>query len=341
MMKVAMSFLFFSFVAHVEAMRNDEEPVESSDTASEFAPYQLPLKPQRTTASTNRSFEALVQIDNDTKVVTHPKSCTNDWMTNNVKIGQGMNGKITEVWRAGDRQLYAMKVPLTPAGKEDIVNERAVMEKAKTCSHVMHVIDSFPCLLVNNHLFVQEDSYVSPKEPGDLHGWLQKNYYNRTKIRSCGATVAEQLNDGLLCLHRSGYVHGDFKADNVFYEAINSTTGCPVGLRLADFGLSHPWKSMQDTYSAKYFKGSGHLPDGMFDVKEDTLGLRTADKTFRMSRSIDWCAFSFMMQKSFGMSLSTLGFAAVREQYCGKMGVERPYDIYGNTRPTFAWDRFM
>ncbi|CAE7524820.1 Scn11a [Symbiodinium pilosum] len=129
----------------------------------------------------------------------------------------------------------------------------------------------------------------------------------------------------MACLHRAGYIHGDLKADNMFYKGLDKN-GCPAGVVLADFGLSQPLNSQMPTFEAKYYPGSFHLVDSLFSGKPDTPKIRMPGRkdVVRASEVIDRCSLLLFAYANFGTEVIGPG-KPIRQGGCGRMGVNRPY----------------
>eukprot|EP00930_Biecheleria_cincta_P060826 TRINITY_DN46424_c0_g1_i1.p1 TRINITY_DN46424_c0_g1~~TRINITY_DN46424_c0_g1_i1.p1 ORF type:complete len:341 (-),score=30.47 TRINITY_DN46424_c0_g1_i1:39-1004(-) len=245
--------------------------------------------------------------------------CSEPWEETGRQIGSGANGKVMEVRRKLEASKYALKEALDQYGAQDIAKEVKILKAAQGCPNVMPLIDDMPCVRGRFKLTGKKlnYAYVSTKMAGDLDGWLRGA--SRGLRDKCARSAESQLREGLTCLHEAGYIHGDFKPDNVLYEGTDSD-GCPTGLRLADFGLSHPVNSIQSAYSSKYYPGSWHLVEGMFEIHADTLKIKVPGRIgqFYASPAIDFCGLYFMMRNDFGEASTPHG--QVRPGACGPMG---------------------
>jgi hypothetical protein len=339
--------VLLSFLAPAQALRDANLAVQHEVSEHRMlAKLELPLKPQRN--GTFLKEEVLAQALAETKEKTLACNEKNSWKASGKEIGRGKNGVVLEVFRARDKtrspEMFALKEALKASGNQEVVSERIIMQAAsdRGCMNVMPVIDAVPCFEYTdsygtNSYTLLNYAYVSKNMESDLWHWLQGA---ETEDRArCAHMVAEQLSNGLSCLHASGYIHGDFKADNILYDQTLSN-GCPGGLRLADFGLSFPVGKYHDQYEAKYYAGSTHLIDSMFQGQTDTSKIadrRTWTYTFLGSTQIDWCSFNTLMQTDFALTMEDLGYSATEGSACGYMGTGRRQYYYGNTKPSFSW----
>ncbi|OLP77226.1 hypothetical protein AK812_SmicGene42735, partial [Symbiodinium microadriaticum] len=133
-------------------------------------------------------------------------------------------------------------------------------------------------------------SYIAPEMKGDLHHWVHGPFKELDKAtrQMCAERVIRQLFSGMLCLHEAGYIHGDLKGDNVFYEGLDRD-GCPTGVVLADFGSSMKVGLPMQRYSKRYYEGSGHLPGSIFTGIKDTLEIGRGMYHAIASTDIDKC----------------------------------------------------
>lgn len=251
-------------------------------------------------------------------------------------LGEGTCGKIMQVTTDNTNQSkqYAIKMPHVDnqSSSQEIDQEAEIMQattvlfrsgRKAECQHVAPLFDATPCL--DDVLFLS-GAYVTQKMDMDLLKWYttyaEKNDYVR---KGCRENIANQLADGLKCLHTAGangFMHGDFKMDNVLVESIEPETGCPKGLRLIDFGLSHALGSAVQKHKQTFFSGSVHLPDSVFEGAPDTLSLTSESNPdmFYASTHIDWCSFVYLMNNKFHYQPPREPWKIHKAASCGRMG---------------------
>jgi len=230
---------------------------------------------------------------------------------------------------------YAIKMPHwnnNQSSSQEIDHEAMIMQATTAlfwtghkpeCQHVAPLLDPTPCL---DDVLILTGAYATLKMEMDLQKWYdQYAQYNDHVRKKCQRTVARQLADGLLCLHTAGkygFMHGDFKMDNVLMESIDPETGCPRGLRLIDFGFSHALGSVVTKHSQTFFEGSVHLPGSVFEGAPDTLSLTLESKPdkFHASSLVDWCSYAYLMNTFFHYHSLQEASKFVSITLCGKMG---------------------
>jgi len=139
----------------------------------------------------------------------------------------------------------------------------------------------------------------------------------------CGK-VSPGDEGSITCLHRGGkgYLHGDLKGDNIYYTKLDDFQ-CPIGLKIADFGLSSRLGTTEEKYSSKYWNSAGHMPAFVFrhmekvDPLSKVPGAVSTKTHFVVLNLIDWCSYAFMMFIDFGLDVMGSKFD------CGMMGVDR------------------
>merc|ERR1719282_224541 len=192
---------------------------------------------------------------------------------------------------------------------------------ATSCPNVMSWIDRHPCVVTQSQgiEFVSGMSaaYVSPLMFMDLAAWFK--FANSKKLVTCKETISRQLTAGIHCLHEAGYVHGDLKASNVYMKDIDEQH-CPIGLRLADFGLSHPVNQNMSQYERRYNMLSTHLVESLFEDAPDITGLKQGTMV-NMTPAVDWCSYAHLMISKFGYKSFTLELPSTIR--CGRMGFNR------------------
>ena len=242
----------------------------------------------------------------------------------------GLKSWTPQVGATGYQGYYAFKFGLDAYGEQDCAQEVNVLQSAmkQHCTHVMSLTKSAPCVAQGHTEKKYPLGYIAPEMTGDIYGWLKANMRLR---RRCGKTILQQVSDGMACLHRAGYIHGDLKADNMFYKGLDEN-GCPASVVLADFGLSQPLNSQMGTYDAKYYPGSGHLVSSLFRGMPDAPKIRMPGRTDVViaSEVIDRCALLLFAYENFASEVIGPG-KAIRQGGCGKMGVDRPYMLPTHT----------
>lgn len=296
----------FNLFASAAAMRSEGDKITLEEQIT-------PEKPMRSNLS---SFIAeLALLEESTETTQCDK--TNTW-TLHERIAKGGNGEIIRVTRSNDRMSYALKRSLdgSSTSKSDIRAESKIMARA-SCSNVMPVIDKYPCEVTRRGMVSPMPStYVSIMMNKDLQAWVREAPQRR-KDR-CRDDILSQLLAGLRCLHRAGYVHGDFKLDNVLIEGY-ADNNCPTNLRIIDFGLSNEIDSFMETYMKKWLSISTHLVESMFDGGRDPLKQRSGHEVY-MDSYIDLCSLASMMKATFNKALN-LDMAEPIQ--CGQMGYGR------------------
>lgn len=255
-------------------------------------------------------------------------------------LGAGCGGTIMQVTTSNTdmSKQYAMKMPSGDinCGAAQVIHKEAQIMKETTerfwtgrypeCQHVAPLFDSTPCL---DDVLIK-GAYVSLKMEVDLQGWYNRYAHRNEHIqKECRGSIAQQLADGLRCLHiagKHGYMHGDVKMDNILVESIDPVTFCPEGLRLIDFGHSHARGSRVPKHSEEYFSTSRHLPDSVFQDASDSLFLTVESNPdmFYASSQVDWCSFAYLMNSNFNyIPLMHASNNDARVIMCGKMGKGR------------------
>jgi len=252
-------------------------------------------------------------------------------------LGEGTCGKIIQVTtdNTNKSKQYAIKMPhLDNQSSLQEIDQEAMIMWATTalfrsgrkheCRHVAPLFDPTPCL--DDVLFLT-GAYVTLKMEMDLSQWYKDSgaQWNEHIRKQCQEGIASQLADGLKCLHTAGehgFMHGDFKMDNVLVESIEPETGCPRGLRLIDFGLSHALGSEVKKHKQLFFTGSVHLPDSVFQGAPDTLSLtlESNQDMFYASTHIDWCSYVYLMNSKFNYNPPREAWKIHKATSCGKMG---------------------
>jgi len=243
------------------------------------------------------------------------------WEETGKTLGSGAMGKVVEVEsKVHSGGKYAMKLPFEGAVEEAEL-EVKVMRAARQqhCRHVISLTAASPCVstgLSSNELM--SASYIAPEMKGDLHHWVHGPFKELDKAtrQMCAERVIRQLFSGMLCLHEAGYIHGDLKGDNVFYEGLDRD-GCPTGVVLADFGSSMKVGLPMQRYSKRYYEGSGHLPGSIFTGIKDTLEIGRGMYHAIASTDIDKCSLSYLAYSYFKTRITGM---EPKKGSCGPMG---------------------
>ena len=122
-------------------------------------------------------------------------------------------------------------------------------------------------------------------------------------------------------MHKSGYMHGDLKGDNILFEDFDDD-GCPTGLQLADFGISRDLSALEGKFDGDYFMDSWHLPATVFTGVKDPLDLSRGKSFFIADRRIDECSFALLMYRFFKKRVPSI-VKDLGKGACGKMGPGR------------------
>jgi len=249
------------------------------------------------------------------------------WEETGKTLGKGAMGEVVEVETKGTGIIfkdatehtggkYAMKLPFEAAVEETKL-EVKVMNAARQqhCKHVISLTTASPCVstgILSKE--VKSTAYIAPEMKGDLHRWIKSA--DAEKRRKCGESILIQLIDGMFCLHKAGYIHGDLKGDNVFYEGLDDND-CPTGVVLADFGLSKKIGDPMQKYSNRYYAGSCHLPGSVFQKMPDTLEIGRGWYYATASPDIDKCSLAYLAYHYFRLQVSKL---EPERGSCGPMG---------------------
>lgn len=257
-------------------------------------------------------------------------------------LGQGANGQVFQVERfpvTNTRTQYALKEALSSAGQEDILWEAEVMTNTR-CAGVMEVTDTKPCL--HPASVPLPASYVSAMMRGSLWDWAggkdpvhggskaAAGMVPSSKLKAtCGRSVFNELYAALQCFHRgnSGFIHGDFKGDNIYYSNVDEL-GCPIGIKLADFGLSMKIGTLNNKYEGVWHTRSGHLPSTFFQSAPDRPKVGYGRSRFYAQPVLDLCAFTYFMLSDWGLDVSHAVRGPTRPTDCGMMGSRRATQIW-------------
>ena len=140
--------------------------------------------------------------------------------------------------------------------------------------------------------------------------------------------VFDAVRSGLDCMHEAGYMHGDLKPDNVLFEDFDAD-GCPKGIQLADFGLSHELGKPHMKFPKQYYNISWHEAGTVFNGVTDPFKLTTKVKVngkykmhYVVDSRLDECSFAMLMYELFNERVPSIQ-EHLGKGACGPMGPER------------------
>jgi len=237
------------------------------------------------------------------------------------RLGKGQHGEVVVAWKSsqpspGDE--FAMK----SGNRADIDAEVDILRATteKSCSNVVRLVDAQPCVSKGSTVppLCRESAYVAERLTATMRDW-----FKASNKPHCKDTIIAGIRNGIICLHRAGFIHGDIKADNIMYASIDNK-GCPVGIKLVDFGLAHRLGSNQAQYAQNYYGGSFHLPGSLFKNSGDSLGI-VSRGYYEVVPEIDWCSFAILLEAKYpGTKLSDVQMS---RKHCGSMGASRKSNI--------------
>eukprot|EP00913_Durusdinium_trenchii_P012440 g11679.t1 len=166
------------------------------------------------------------------------EGCRNGYSkTSRKPLGEGVYGKVVEVTK--DDEKFAMKIPKPLGIKENLhetlgaklragkpVTGPKVMKASDGCEHVLPMIKAKPCVDGK----IEKNAFVTKLLPWDLEKWKAKEAKTLTA--------------------RKKYLDND---------------GCPIGLVLADFGMSAKIGSKTSLYENEDYEAAYHVPAGLFE----------------------------------------------------------------------------
>jgi len=265
--------------------------------------------------------------------------CTSTYQETDKKLGEGAYGAVYEVkkaaagwgdslyrlWDSGSA-YYAMKVPLEDDEEAEAaaVHEISVMEASTghQCVNVLPLLEKDPCVDGKK----MPNAFVTKLMPYDLDKWQREYEVNM----ECFQGIYDAVASGLDCMHEAGYLHGDLKPDNVLFESLDSS-GCPVGIQLADFGLSHQLGKLQMKFMSADYMTSWHEAGTCFNgrVAKDPFGITKRIKVhgkykwhYVADKRLDMCSFAMLMYELFERRIPALQ-ETLGKGGCGPMGPER------------------
>ena len=129
-------------------------------------------------------------------------------------------------------------------------------------------------------------------------------------------------------MHEAGYMHGDLKPDNVLFEDFDAD-GCPKGIQLADFGLSHELGKPHIKFPKQYYNISWHEAGTVFNGVKDPFKLTTKVEVngkykmhYVVDSRLDECSFAMLMYELFNERVPSIQ-EHLGKGACGPMGPER------------------
>lgn len=140
--------------------------------------------------------------------------------------------------------------------------------------------------------------------------------------------VLPAVRSGLDCMHKAGFVHGDLKPDNVLFEGFDAE-GCPTGISLADFGLSHEIGKPHLKFPKEYYLTSWEHPGTQFNGVTDPFKLTKKIKVngkykmhYIVDARMDDCSLAMLMFELFKRRVPSIQ-EELGKGACGPMGPER------------------
>lgn len=245
------------------------------------------------------------------------EGCRNGYSkTSRKPLGEGVYGKVVEVTK--DDEKFAMKIP-KPLGIKENLHEMKVMKASDGCEHVLPMIKAKPCVDGK----IEKNAFVTKLLPWDLEKWKAKEAKTLTARKKCFEIIRDAIMDGLECMHAGKYLHNDLKEDNVLFEDLDND-GCPIGLVLADFGMSAKIGSKTSLYENEDYEAAYHVPAGLFegiDKELDTLNVNKGTYAI-VTEELDFCAWAEMSWSLFKKRDVELQ-KKIGKGKCGMMGEGR------------------
>lgn len=231
---------------------------EVSETPSSSAPAaKVENAPEPTSSPpTNKSNNEKSGIDWEAPVLfsTDKKSVTKEDFELLKVIGKGSFGKVMQVKKKDDGQIYAMKV----LRKEAIVARKQV-DHTRAEKAILQKIDH-PFIVKLNYAFQTEDKLYMVLDfvnGGELFFHLKKEgKFSEERVRLYSAEIALALHH----LHSRDIVYRDLKPENILIDADGH-------ICITDFGLSkeisqdevtHTFCGTPEYLAPEVLKGQGH-----------------------------------------------------------------------------------
>ena len=276
-------------------------------------------------------------------------SCESTFRPTGQVLGEGEFGTVSKVQRVtasgwdygwldylglGSGDFFAMKEVKDVEDEDERASAEYAAEqeievmaavKKQHCEHVLPLIEESPCVGGKK----KEYAIVTELMPWDLDKWSQK-YGGYGKVpQACYQKVFDALQAGLSCMHAAGYAHLDIKADNVLFQDLDSE-GCPVNLKVADFGLAERLGSLRKKYDKADYEEVNHNPPSMFNGVKDPFGITQKAKDwsgksrmhFKVVPELDECSFALLMFELFNKHDDVLQ-EKLGKGKCGEMGFDR------------------
>jgi len=250
---------------------------------------------------------------------------SNTWLSGVLESAISVSGVLGNWFESASQYYYyAMKVPLEgdEEAEDAAEHEISVMAAAKDhqCMNVLPLLDEDPC--VDGERMI--NAFVTKLLPWDMDKWQREYEVNA----ECFDVVFDAVRSGLDCMHEAGYMHGDLKPDNVLFEDFDAD-GCPKGIQLADFGLSHELGKPHMKFPKQYYNISWHEAGTVFNGVTDPFKLTTKVKVngkykmhYVVDSRLDECSFAMLMYELFNERVPSIQ-EHLGKGACGPMGPER------------------
>jgi len=184
-------------------------------------------------------------------------------------IGKGSFGKVLQVRKKDNGQIYAMKI----LNKKNIIDNNE-LEHTKTERNILMKL-AHPFLVNLNYCFQSEENlyfimdYING---GELFFHLQKEHkFTPDRVRFYSAEIVL----GLEYLHNSGVVYRDLKPENILLDADGH-------IKLTDFGISKEGLVASDDRTATFCGTPEYLAPEVLEGKAYT-------------KAVDWWSFGTLM----------------------------------------------
>lgn len=334
------SLYALGLIAMVSALRHYEDDMAHEDLAADGKLVLNRTQPARP-VTPRLSAEDLADLRQmkvpRASMAQLKESCTESkFLKTGDKLGEGAFGAVYKVrsntwmsgvlgsWFSSASQYYAMKVPLEgdQEAEDAAEHEISVMAAAKEhqCMNVLPLLEEDPC--VDGERMI--NAFVTKLLPWDMDKWQREYEINA----ECFDVVFDAIRSGLDCMHEAGYMHGDLKPDNVLFEDFDAD-GCPKGIQLADFGLSHELGKPHLKFPKEYYKISWHEAGSVFNGAKDPFKLTKKVKVngkykmhYMVDSRLDECSFAMLMYELFEERVPSIQ-EHLGKGACGPMGPKR------------------